>query len=111
MTIARSPARRCCPDGTLLTAPGHAELSQSWPICKGDDLDAGPEQRIAKCTAIIESPQETRDRRAGAYFYRALAWRVVGNLQRAITNLTEAIAQSEIRQRLRVARQAPGRHR
>lgn len=78
--------------GALLTAPGHAELSRSWPICKGDDLDAGPEQRIANCTAIIESPQETRDRRAGAYFYRALAWRVVGNLQRAITDLTEAIA-------------------
>jgi tetratricopeptide (TPR) repeat protein len=92
MTMRAHPLVVAALTGALLTAPGHAELSQSWPICKGDDLDAGPEQRIEKCTAIIESPQETRDRRAGAYFYRALAWRVVGNLQRAITDLTEAIA-------------------
>jgi tetratricopeptide (TPR) repeat protein len=75
----------------LLTTSGHAELSQSWPICKGDDLDADPEQRIKSCTAIIESPQETQERRAGAYFHRALAWRVLDDLQRAIADLTEAI--------------------
>jgi tetratricopeptide (TPR) repeat protein len=71
----------------LLTTPGHAELSQ----CKGDDLDANPEQRIKSCTAIIESPQETPEGRASAYFYRALAWRVFDNLQRAIADFTEAI--------------------
>jgi tetratricopeptide (TPR) repeat protein len=75
----------------LLAAPGHGELPQSWPICKGDDLDANPEQRIKSCTAIIESPQETQERRAGAYFYRALAWRVLDDLQRAIADFTEAI--------------------
>lgn len=104
MTIACSPAGRCRLTGALLTTPGHAELSQSWPICKGDDLDAGPEQRIENCTAIIESPHETRDRRAGAYFHRALAWRVVGNLQRAITDLTEAIALNPRYDSLRPAR-------
>lgn len=76
---------------TLLTTSGHAELSQSWPICKGDDLDANPEQRIKHCTAIIESPLETQERRAGAYFYRALAWRVLDDLRRAIADLTGAI--------------------
>jgi lipoprotein NlpI len=92
MTMRAHPLGVAAVTGALLTAPGHAELSQSWPICKGDVLQAGPEQRIENCTAIIESPLATRDRRAGAYFYRALAWRVVDNLQRAITDLTEAIA-------------------
>jgi len=75
----------------LLTTPADAELSQWWPICKGDDLDKSPRQRIESCTAIIESPGETQEGRATAYFYRALAWRVLGNLQHAIADFTDAI--------------------
>jgi tetratricopeptide (TPR) repeat protein len=91
MTMRAHPIVVAALAAALLTTPGHAELSQSLPICKGDDLDAGPERRIKVCTAIIESPQETPDVRATAYFHRALAWRVLDNLQRAIADFTEAI--------------------
>jgi lipoprotein NlpI len=74
----------------LPAMPGRAE-PQLMPICRGDDITAAPERRIRTCSAIIESPQETQQVRASAYFYRALAWRVLDELQRAIADLTEAI--------------------
>jgi len=75
----------------LLTTSGDAQPFPPWPICKGDILEANPKQRIDNCTDIIESSQETPERRAGAYFYRAMAWHVLDDLQRAIADLIEAI--------------------
>jgi tetratricopeptide (TPR) repeat protein len=77
--------------GALLMTPANAELSELWPICKGYDQDRTPERQIESCTAIIESSEETQEGRATAYFYRALAWHDLGNLQRAIADLTDAI--------------------
>jgi tetratricopeptide (TPR) repeat protein len=71
----------------LLTTAAHAQLSESWLICEGNDS----EQAIKSCTEIIESAQETPQRRAIAYFWRATAWRYRGNLQRAIADYTEVI--------------------
>jgi tetratricopeptide (TPR) repeat protein len=75
----------------LLTTSSRAQPFDPWSICKGDILEANPKQQIDNCTDIIESPQQAPERRAGAYFYRALAWRILDDLQRAIADLTEAI--------------------
>jgi lipoprotein NlpI len=75
----------------LLITAAHAQRSQAWQLCEGYYFNPTPEQMIKSCTEIIESTGETPQRRAVAYFWRAIAWRNLDNLQRAIADFTEAI--------------------
>jgi tetratricopeptide (TPR) repeat protein len=53
--------------------------------------DRDPERRIAACTALIDAPDTTPDRRALAFFRRALSWSQLGQYQRSIPDYDAAI--------------------
>jgi tetratricopeptide (TPR) repeat protein len=75
----------------LPATAARAQLSQAWQLCEGYRLNPTSEQMLKSCTEIIEASRETPQRLAIAYFWRAVASRNLGNLQRAIADFTEAV--------------------
>jgi len=61
----------------------------NWKICGNDS--ANPDLRIAACTAIVQSGQETAENAAIAYYDRGNAYDDKDQLDRAIADYSEAI--------------------
>jgi len=62
---------------------------ENWKIC-GNDASA-PDLKIAACTAIVQSGQETAENAAIAYYDRGTAYDDKDQLDRAIADYSEAI--------------------
>jgi tetratricopeptide (TPR) repeat protein len=70
----------------FVSMPARASSTDDWKDCIGGDAD----RRIAGCTRIIENGIGSPSR-AVAYTNRGLAYRVKGDIDRAIADYTEAI--------------------
>jgi tetratricopeptide (TPR) repeat protein len=74
----------------LISNPILATSEQDWQDCEGKDYD----RAIVACTRIIENSAETAASRARAYNNRGRTYRSrrdIGDLDRAISDYTEAI--------------------
>jgi len=72
----------------LLAAPCASAQTRDEMLCTGADLDA----KIQGCTAVIQSVIETRKKHSIAYSNRGTAYADKGLYDKAIADLTEAIA-------------------
>lgn len=62
----------------------------AYTACIGNAAD--PARRIEACTQIIDNQADGPDKRATAYFKRAYAWSMEGDLDRAIADSDQAIS-------------------
>jgi tetratricopeptide (TPR) repeat protein len=69
----------------LMTSAG--AMAEELTGCDSPD----PERRIAACTALIEAPDTTPDRRALAFFRRGLSYSHLGQYQRSIPDYDAVI--------------------
>jgi tetratricopeptide (TPR) repeat protein len=72
---------------TLVAAPALAQTADETN-CVGDD----PQTKLAACTAVIESGQEETVNQAVAFDNRSIAYRRLGQLDKAIEDAGKAIA-------------------
>lgn len=63
--------------------------NENWKTCSNDSAD--PDLKIAACTAVVQSGQETAENAAVAYFHRGTAYDDKDQLDRAIEDYSEAI--------------------
>lgn len=76
--------------GLVLAANALAQSEDNyWKTCANDSTD--PDLKIASCTAIVQSGQETAENAAVAYYDRGTAYDDKDQLQRAIEDYSEAI--------------------
>jgi tetratricopeptide (TPR) repeat protein len=74
----------------LLSPEAHAQPSPQWQTCTGfPDVDW--DQQLRSCSTLIESGQETREKRAVAYLRRGVVYGSKGDHDRAIADFSEAI--------------------
>ena len=72
------------------TQSAHGQIPPQWDLCTGK-ADVEWDRQIKYCTALIESGKETPQGMAVAYCNRGNAWSAKGDLDRAITDYSEAI--------------------
>ena len=76
--------------GLVLAANALAQSeAEHWKICADDSAD--PDLKIASCTAIVQSGQETAENAAVAYYDRGTAYDDKNQLDRAIADYSQAI--------------------
>jgi len=76
--------------GLMLAAPALAQTEdQNWKTCGSTSDD--PDRKIASCTAIVQSGQETAENVAVAYYDRGTAYDDKDQLERAIADYSAAI--------------------
>jgi tetratricopeptide (TPR) repeat protein len=76
----------------LALAMASAPQGDSWHAC----ADADAETAIAGCTAVIEAGAETGEKRAAAFYNRAIAYRARSQHERAQRNDTTAGAEDPL---------------
>src|SRR5215469_11962487 len=76
---------------SLATAAAVAQQSQDWQWCTNQGAAGSLDQRVAGCTALIQSAQTTQQDLAVVYRNRGKAWRDKGDPDRAIADYNEAI--------------------
>jgi tetratricopeptide (TPR) repeat protein len=74
----------------LLGAVAFAESAQERRWCEGED-GVTPEQRIAGCSAVIRAGRERGEKLADIFNDRGVAYRLKGDLDRAIQDYSQAI--------------------
>ncbi|HTC19149.1 MAG TPA: tetratricopeptide repeat protein [Stellaceae bacterium] len=74
----------------LYAAPSAAE--ENWAICAGINGSYTPQQEIAACTDIIESPATKSSELDSYYNNRAIAYMRLNQYDVAISDFTQAIA-------------------
>jgi len=78
----------------IYAAPSAAE--ENWAICAGINGSYTPQQEIAACTDIIESPA-TKSRELDSYYNnRAIAYMRLNQYDIAINDFTQAIARHPV---------------
>jgi len=76
--------------GLVLTANALAQSeAENWKTCANNSAD--PDLKIASCTAIVQSGQETAENAAVAYYDRGTAYDDKDQLDSAIADYSEAI--------------------
>jgi hypothetical protein len=76
----------------LVSSPAWAQ-SADETNCVGDD----PQTKLAACTAVIESGQEEAVNQAVAFDNRSIAYRRLGQLDKAIDDASKAIGHRLLR--------------
>jgi tetratricopeptide (TPR) repeat protein len=74
----------------LLAGTALAQSPQERRWCDGED-DPSPDQRILSCAAIIKAGRDKSDKLAEAHNNRGVAYRIKGELDRAIQDYGQAI--------------------
>jgi tetratricopeptide (TPR) repeat protein len=90
---ARACARACAlalAGALLAAAPALAQKPEERGWCEGED-GATPDQRIAGCSAVIKAGRDKGEKLAEAFNHRGLAYRLKGDIERAIQDYSQAI--------------------
>ncbi len=66
-------------------------IEEQWKTCDNWTGDAAPAEVVRSCTAVLADGKGTAQTRAGAFHNRGAAYRLQGDLVRAITDYNEAI--------------------
>src|SRR5580704_9906835 len=72
-------------------ASAQAELPSEWLLCSNEGSSYPPEIVIDGCTAVVRSGDRMPRERAVAYTNRGLAYRRLGNFERAFADYDAAI--------------------
>jgi tetratricopeptide (TPR) repeat protein len=75
---------------SLAAASAFAQTAQDHRWCEGED-GATPGQRIEGCSAVIKAAREKGDKLAEVFNDRGVAYRLNGDLERAIADYSQAI--------------------
>jgi tetratricopeptide (TPR) repeat protein len=76
--------------GALAAAPALAQTAQERRYCDGED-GATVAQRIDACSAVIKGGRDKGEKLADAFNNRGVAYRLKGDIDRAIQDYTQAI--------------------